>query len=216
MYGAWNQAYQSFPLHESYPQVYHVKMGSWFLAKVGKTQFTTVPQWKSQCSHKCLVCSSWVQVYTFQLAYTWDTCLSGMCDLVEAFVINVLCNISVVCACACICLYEYVCVCVSQYNRFFYVWQTIREFVELYMCVQDQKAQNVTELNAKYGNVFKEYEPVHSSLPESVDWRTAGAVTSVKDQVGHLYSYILPINLEFQWNLISITIPVIQNQPCSG
>lgn len=59
------------------------------------------------------------------------------------------------------------------------------------MCVQDQKAQNVTELNTKYGNVFKEYEPVHSSLPESVDWRTAGAVTSVKDQVGHLCMYCL-------------------------
>ena len=42
----------------------------------------------------------------------------------------------------------------------------------------------MTQLNQKYGNKFKEYKAVTDSyLPESVDWRTGGAITMVKDQV---------------------------------
>ena len=54
----------------------------------------------------------------------------------------------------------------------------------MYLCVQDFHHHNATSLNTKYGgNRFKDYKAIMESLPESVDWRTAGAVNSVKDQV---------------------------------
>ncbi len=60
----------------------------------------------------------------------------------------------------------------------------------MYMCVQDFHTNNATTLNSKYGSdKFKNYEKVSTSLPETVDWRTAGSVASVKDQV-RLYKCI--------------------------
>ena len=54
----------------------------------------------------------------------------------------------------------------------------------MYMCVQEHNKLNASLLNRKYGSSkFKDYVKMAGSQPESVDWRTAGAVTSVKDQV---------------------------------
>lgn len=57
------------------------------------------------------------------------------------------------------------------------------------MCVQDYKRKNVTEKLLADSRRFKgikvsEYkQPESVSLPDTVDWRTGGAVTWVKDQV---------------------------------
>ena len=63
--------------------------------------------------------------------------------------------------------------------------QTSQEYNDMYMCVQSHRQENATSLNAKHGSkMFKEYKKQQSSsYPEAVDWRTAGSVTSVKDQV---------------------------------
>lgn len=59
------------------------------------------------------------------------------------------------------------------------------------MCVQDYNHKNTTEKVLADSRRFKgikvsEYQqPEGVSLPDTVDWRTGGAVTMVKDQVGH-------------------------------
>lgn len=53
-------------------------------------------------------------------------------------------------------------------------------------CVQDYRHHNTTEklLSMSKGFKVSEYKASDvSSLPETVDWRTGGAVTHVKDQV---------------------------------
>ncbi len=53
------------------------------------------------------------------------------------------------------------------------------------MCVQEHKSQvNASVLNAKHrSNKFKDYHPISdANLPDSIDWRTGGAVVKVKDQ----------------------------------
>ena len=53
----------------------------------------------------------------------------------------------------------------------------------------------MTYKDIDHGNYTKVFNPAHysSNLPESVDWRTNNAVTSVKDQVcmAKLYNYIM-------------------------
>lgn len=54
------------------------------------------------------------------------------------------------------------------------------------MCVQDHQSHiNASVLNAKHrSDKFKDYHPVSdANLPDSIDWRTGGAVVKVKDQV---------------------------------
>ena len=56
------------------------------------------------------------------------------------------------------------------------------------MCVQDYNHHgNLTEsllADNKFKGRVREYQaPATVSLPETVDWRTGGAVTHVKDQV---------------------------------
>ena len=56
------------------------------------------------------------------------------------------------------------------------------------MCVQDHQSHvNASVLNAKHrSDKFKDYhhDPVNdANLPDSIDWRTGGAVVKVKDQV---------------------------------
>lgn len=55
------------------------------------------------------------------------------------------------------------------------------------MCVgQHSPTRNASDMvTAKNAHLFKEYDPVQdsSSLPEEMDWRTSGAVSSIKDQV---------------------------------
>lgn len=58
-----------------------------------------------------------------------------------------------------------------------------KEFVESSQCVQDVKPQNITYLNAKYGNKFKEFTVGLQNFPDTMDWRTSGAVGKVKDQL---------------------------------
>ncbi len=61
--------------------------------------------------------------------------------------------------------------------------QSTREFTETMQCVQEGTPASVSQLKQKYGGKIKEYKPVSSSIPDSLDWRTAGAVAMVKDQV---------------------------------
>lgn len=61
------------------------------------------------------------------------------------------------------------------------------EFAELMMCVQDYNHGNLTEsllADNKFKGRVREYQaPATVSLPETVDWRTGGAVSYVKDQL---------------------------------
>lgn len=68
------------------------------------------------------------------------------------------------------------------------LFQTEQEFVDMYQSVQQYQPANFTALNEKYGNKFKLFEkraPAYT-LPAELDWRTSGAVTMVKDQVGYM------------------------------
>ena len=70
--------------------------------------------------------------------------------------------------------------------------QTSQEYHDFYMCVQDHQSHfNASILNAKYrSDKFKDYHPVSdANLPDSMDWRTAGAVIKLKDQVTILVVY---------------------------
>ena len=60
--------------------------------------------------------------------------------------------------------------------------------VEIYMFYQtdaEYEEMYSTYRGIDHGNYTKVYDPSHysSNLPESIDWRTINAVTSVKDQV---------------------------------
>ena len=73
------------------------------------------------------------------------------------------------------------------------LFQTEQEFVDMYQSVQQYQPANFTALNEKYGNKFKLFEkraPAYT-LPAELDWRTSGAVTMVKDQVGHMCGRLL-------------------------
>lgn len=63
------------------------------------------------------------------------------------------------------------------------------------MCVRQHQPQNTSHLSSKYGHRFKQYRPVTSSLPEDMDWRTSGAVSSVKDQVRNTASSLINVIL---------------------
>ena len=58
--------------------------------------------------------------------------------------------------------------------------------METVQCVQEHSPQNVTQLNAKYGNKFREFTAGFQNFPDNMDWRTSGAVGKVKDQVQSL------------------------------
>ncbi len=65
--------------------------------------------------------------------------------------------------------------------------QSTQEYVDMYLCVQEYRKENASMLNTKLGtSKFRDYVMPTSSLPESVDWRTAGAITKVKDQVSYM------------------------------
>ena len=53
------------------------------------------------------------------------------------------------------------------------------------MCVQDYSLHNLTEMlgEARFKGKGRVYKHQSVSLPDTVDWRTGGAVTWVKDQV---------------------------------
>ena len=62
--------------------------------------------------------------------------------------------------------------------------QSSQDYGDMYMCVQGSHVTNASLLNGRHGTShFRDYARAVGSYPESVDWRTAGAVTSVKDQV---------------------------------
>ena len=67
------------------------------------------------------------------------------------------------------------------------------------MCVGDYSHPNHTErllADKLFRGRVKEYTLQQGvSLPETVDWRTAGAVTFVKDQVTHLFCYVVSLHL---------------------
>ncbi|XP_003383103.1 PREDICTED: silicatein-like [Amphimedon queenslandica] len=78
---------------------------------------------------------------------------------------------------------------------------TNAEFSELMTCVQDYKRHNATDklLSMKKGIKISEYKASGvSSLPDTVDWRTGGAVTWVKDQLrcGCSYAFAAAAALE--------------------
>ena len=64
---------------------------------------------------------------------------------------------------------------VSNIHALFSIYKTDAEYEEMYS----------TYRGIDHGNYTKVYDPSHysSNLPESIDWRTINAVTSVKDQV---------------------------------
>ena len=54
------------------------------------------------------------------------------------------------------------------------------------MCVQEHQSHvNASVLNTHHrSDKFKDYHPISdANLPDSIDWRTGGAVVKVKDQV---------------------------------
>ncbi len=63
--------------------------------------------------------------------------------------------------------------------------QSTEEFIESYQCVQRIGPTNATHLNTVHNTtLFRDWSStVEGDLPETMDWRTSGVVTKVKDQV---------------------------------
>nr|BAG74346.1 silicatein-G1 [Ephydatia fluviatilis] len=62
---------------------------------------------------------------------------------------------------------------------------TRNEFFSDYQCVQSigPEWKDVHSMKSAYGSRASQYKAVNLSLPESIDWRDAGIVTGVKDQL---------------------------------
>lgn len=64
---------------------------------------------------------------------------------------------------------------------------TTQEWVEQLQCIQEVQPEEPEGLNSRYGRkVFHAFNMSRDSvanLPETMDWRTSGAVTAVKDQL---------------------------------
>ena len=65
--------------------------------------------------------------------------------------------------------------------------------MEQLQCIQEVQPEEPEGLNSRYGRkVFHAFNMSRDSvanLPETMDWRTSGAVTAVKDQV-YNYNYV--------------------------
>jgi C1A family cysteine protease len=96
---------------------------------------------------------------------------------------------------------------------------TNAEFTDLMMCVQDSKHLN-SSLNSKLqdskfrGRVREYKHPEGVTLPDTVDWRTGGAVTHVKDQLrcGCSYAFAAVGALEGAAALAKDTIVELSEQ----